>query len=281
MAHAVFADTPPLRLRPEQVPALARLAREAAGIELHGGKIEFLQARLARRLTACGLREFDDYARLVESDPGERRAFVEALTTHTTSFFREADQYRWLEAEGLPEIFANAVGREVVIWSAACSSGQEGWSALMVAERLRRTRLYAPMARLIGTDISTQVLRRAATAVYSGDEVASLPLEHRRLFLLSARSGDGRCRITPELRARASWRQANLVEGSGLEGVSADVVFLRNVLIYFDAETQRRVIDTVVRRLRPGGYLLTGHTETAYRRPDLAILRPSIYRKDA
>ncbi|MBM9593602.1 CheR family methyltransferase [Roseitranquillus sediminis] len=276
----LFAAGP--RLRPEEVPALTAVALRDAGINLHGGKIEFLQARLSRRVTAHGLESFTDYARLLERDAAERREFVEALTTHTTSFFREGAQYRWLEITGLAALEqARQHHRgDLVIWSAACSTGPEGWSALMVTERARRMQTMQRRFRLIGTDISRRVLKTAADAVYPAAEVAGVPVEMRRLFLLSSRSGDARCRIVPELRTLAQWRQANLVEGTGLDGIEADIAFLRNVLIYFDAPTQAAVIDRVVRRLRPGGYLFTGHTETAFRHPELTPLGPSIYRKD-
>ena len=97
---------------------------------------------------------------------------------------------------------------------------------------------------------------------------------------MTSKKGDGRHRIVPDLRERASWRIGNLTTGEGLEGISADVIFLRNVLIYFDEENRKKVIENVYRRLRPGGYLLTGHTEAAHARRDgLEVIRPSIYRK--
>ena len=268
------------RLKPEEVTALTSVALREAGINLHGGKIEFLQSRLGKRVLVRKLDSFAAYGRLLEHDAEERRHFVEALTTHTTSFFREAAQYRWLQEEGFAALQANAGRRnDLLFWSAACSTGPEGWSALMVSEKARKSHAMHQRFRLIGTDISRRVLKVASDAVYPANEVAGVPQDMRKLFLLSSRNGDGRCRIAPELRQLAQWRQANLVEGTGLEGIEADVVFLRNVLIYFDAPTQAQVVDNVVRRLRPGGFLFTGHTETAFRRSNLQPIVPSIYGK--
>lgn len=270
------------KLRQEDLGDLIALARRAAGIQLTERKTDFLASRLSRRVVALGLPDFGAYRRVLREDADEVTRFVEALTTHTTSFFREDAQYRWLAETGLPELYAEGVGRdrELVFWSAACSTGQEAYSALIVAQQAREQRLHGLRVRAIGTDLSRPVLHRAATAVYSRDEAASMPIELRRRFLLSSRSGDGRCRIVPELRALATWRQANLTSGRDFEGIAADVVFIRNVLIYFDQETQNRVLDNVIRRLRPGGFLMTGHTEASHaRRGELKPLRPSIYRK--
>lgn len=273
----------PAGLRPEHVALFSKIAEERAGIQIKGRKAEFLHARLGRRLAHHGFRDFDSYCRLLRADEAERKHFVEALTTHTTSFFREPKQYDWLRDEGLAALYERGVGRvrPLTFWSAACSTGAEGYSALMVAETLRQTRLFALSHRLIGTDISTRILRRAELAVYPDTEALALPADMRRRFLMRSKKGDGRCRISPDLRKLSSWRQANLTDAASLQEITADVIFLRNVLIYFEPDMQQRVIANVLRRLTPGGYLLTGHTETATtRRAGLTVIRPSIYRKD-
>ena len=272
----------PLPLRPEDVRQLVALARVVVGITIDDRKTEFLSGRLGRRLVANGLTSYADYCRLLQTDAAERTAFGEALTTHTTSFFREKAQYDWLLSEGLPELdkSGHLKQRELVIWSAACSTGQEGYTALMVAHQARDRGLWTVNPRLIGTDVSRPVVRQAAQAVYSRQETEGIPIDLRRRFLLSAKTTDGVYRIVPELRAQSSWRQANLATGAGLDGIAADVVFLRNVLIYFDEEIRNRVIDNVCRRLRPGGFLMSGHTEAAHARRDgLELVRPSIFRK--
>lgn len=277
-------QTPQIQLRPNEIKELVALARTVLGITVSDRKTEFLTGRLGRRLVANGLTSYADYCRLLKSSATERVAFGEALTTHTTSFFREKVQYDWLLSEGLPELDQSGrlKQRELVIWSAACSTGQEGYTALMVVHQARDRGLWGLNPRLIGTDISGPVVRQATTAVYSKGDVEGIPIDLRRRFLLSSKTNAGIHRIVPELRAQSAWRQANLASGEGLDGISADVVFLRNVLIYFDEEIRTRVIDNVYRRLRPGGFLMTGHTEASHaRREGLELVRPSIFRKVA
>ena len=283
MYHAPI-PVPTASLTPQDIEGLIILARSLVGITLTDRKAEFLAARLGRRLAANGLSDYAAYRRQLQNDPAERVAFTEALTTHTTSFFREKAQYDWLLAEGLPALSAGGAlrKRDLVIWSAACSTGQEGYTALVVGMQARDRGLWDVNPRLIGTDVSRPVLLQAAQAVYSRRDIEGIPETLRQRFLLSSRKDPDRLRIVPELRALATWRQANLATGEGLDGIAADVVFLRNVLIYFDEEIRTRVIDNVFRRLRPGGYLLTGHTEASHaRREGLEIVRPSIYRKVA
>lgn len=276
------SPSPQIAITPEDTRELVSLVRSLTGITLSERKGEFLTARLGKRLVANGIADYSSYRKFLRGDATERTAFAEALTTHTTSFFREKTQYDWLLNEGFPELEKNghARQRELVFWSAACSTGQEGYTTLMVAELARARGNRSPNARLIGTDISRPVLRTAAQAVYSQEQIEGIPEDLRRQFLLSSKSGTVRHRIVPELRAKSTWRQANLSDGAGLDGISADVVFLRNVLIYFDEQIRTLVIGNILRRLRPGGFLLTGHTEASLVRSDmLSLIRPSIYRK--
>ncbi|PZX11361.1 chemotaxis protein methyltransferase CheR [Palleronia aestuarii] len=270
----------PSPMRPDDVKKLVAMARSVVGITIDERKADFLAGRLGRRLVSTGLTNYADYCRLLQTSAAERTAFGEALTTHTTSFFRERSQYDWLLEKGLADMTEGRDTREMVVWSAACSTGQEGYTALMVLHQARDRGLRGLAPRLIGTDISRPVVQRAKTAVYSKQEIEGIPIELRRRFLLSSKSTDGVYRIVPELRDQAIWRQANLASGEGLDGISADIVFLRNVLIYFDEEIRGRVIENVYRRLRPGGVLMTGHTEASHARRDgLELVQPSIYRK--
>ena len=275
--------TPP-PLHPAEAQEIAALARKMTGITLSESRTDFLTGRLNRRLVATGASSYADYCRLLKVDAQERIAFGEALTTHTTSFFREKPQYDWLLTRGLPELHeaGQLRGRSLVIWSAACSTGQEGYSALITAQQARDAGMQGVVPSLIGTDISRLVVRRAMQAVYSRAETEGIPQTLRPRFLLSSRKTQGLYRIVPQLREQASWRTANLATGEGLDGIAADVIFLRNVLIYFDGEIRTRVLDNICRRLRPGGFLMTGHTEASHARRDgLELVHPSIYRKVA
>jgi chemotaxis protein methyltransferase CheR len=274
-----------LPLSRDAAAAISALVERGAGLHLDPAKTDFIAFRVGRRLRELGLSDFDAYLARVEADASgaEVRHLVEALTTHTTSFFREAHQYRWLDETGLDMLAETARG-PLRVWSAAASIGAELWSAAMLlAERAGRGR--GPTRwELLGTDVSARVLARAKRAVYTEEETAGLSPERRTRHLMRARrltdaSGRPLWRVVPELRAQARFAQANLQDLGDLPDFAADVAFLRNVLIYFAPEAQARVVDGVARRLRPGGILFTGHAEAIGQHPALEPLRPSIYRK--
>ena len=192
-------------------------------------------------------------------------------------------QYDWLRDAGLPALQTRGAGirRDLVIWSAACSTGQELYSAMMTAASLGDREDVDLRLRGVGTDLSTRVLR-SCRAIYPAEETADIPIDLRRRFLLSAADGSGQVRIVPDLRRRCRWIRANLASAGDMPAITADVALLRNVLIYFDAATRDRVLRNVIGRIGPGGYLLTGHAETIDpRRYDLTPVRPSIYGKAA
>lgn len=275
----------PRRISDSEIAALAKIAHREAGIVISAQKTEFMMARLNRRLSELGIQNFGLYFELLESHEGaeERRRFVEALTTHTTSFFREGAQYDWLLQTGLPELIAQGAGRDrdLVIWSAACSTGPELYSAMMTATMAGEASPGGIRVRGLGTDISRPVLVQAARAIYPVEEIAGIPPALRPKFLLSSKNGGGEVRIVPEMRRRTEWKLNNLSQRGGQPDVMADVAFLRNVLIYFDQGTRTIVLGNVLDRLRPGGFLLTGHSETSEARlSGLTVIRPSIYRKE-
>jgi len=280
---------PELRLTQAQCRFFTQLARERAQLNLDPTKVDFLRLRLSRRLRALGLEDFDAYEALLRDDPEgpEPACLVEALTTHTTGFFREKRQYDWLAGDGLDRLCDGGAGvsRPLLVWSAACSTGAELWSAAMVLAD-RAARPGGPRQfRLLGTDISRPILKKAAGATYAEDEIAGVSPEHRVRHLLRSKAdhgpGAGRLyRVAPELRSRAQFAPGNLTEPASLPAVTADLIFLRNVLIYFEPAVQAAVIDGVIARLRPGGFLLTGHAEAVPSHPDLAAVGPSIYRRE-
>ena len=286
MGNALRASTHTVPvLREREIRRLAAIADREAGISLDTDRTEFLVARLSSRLNATGAAGFEDYCDLLERPCGsaEVRVFLESITIHTTSFFRERGHYDWLREEGFQMLWDKGAGRtrDLVIWSSACSIGAELYTAMIVAKEASEQAFPGLRFQGIGTDLSRQVVRIAENAVYSSSEITEIPVEKRRWCLLSSRSNDGRYRIVPELRKRTSWRVGNLSNAGSLSNIQADVAFLRNVLIYFDEPTQVKVITNVLSRLRPGGFLLTGHSETAQTRSlsNLEIVRPTIYRK--
>lgn len=265
---------------------LVERAESACGVRIEAQKTDFLRLRVGRRLRSLGLGDFASYVRLLDADltGAETRHLVECLTTHTTSFFREVRQYDWLAGEGIDLLLEGRDRSPFTVWSAAASLGAELWSAgILLSER--RDRSLGPADwRLRGSDISSRVLRRAQAATFTEDEMTGLSPERIRRFFLQSRNlrdqnGRPLYRVAPEFRRNARFAEGNLQDLSGLESFTADIAFLRNVLIYFAPQTQARVVSNVVARLRPGGILLTGHAETLAPHPALVQLRPTIYRK--
>lgn len=273
-----------LKLNSKQARTLIETAKRLTGVAIAADKIPFIELRVSRRLREIGCADFDSYIELLQGPkgPDEARCVAESLTTHTTSFFRERDHFDWLQTTGLPSLLENGAGRyhKLTVWSAACSIGPELWTAAIVLDRFVKAQRTALSWEVVGTDVSRRILKRAAAAIYTTDEVSGLPEELRRNYLMRSRKHKDLYRIVPELRSQAKIAWANLVELDRNFSLMADVAFLRNVLIYFQAEDQNRAIVNVVSRLRSGGYLLTGHSESLGELPgNLRQIATSTYQK--
>jgi len=274
-------------LRPEQAVVLSRIARTRAGIMIASDRIALLQQRLWRRLVATGHESFEGYVAQVSGPgaEGEVQSMIEALTTHTTAFFREASQFEWLRETGLPQLLDAGAGREqpLVLWSAACSTGAEMWTGAMILDQFCLSQPHRPRWQVLGSDISRRILERASRAIYDESEISGLPETFRQRYLLRSRQRQGSghvYRISPDLRRRARLFWANLVDAPPPFDPPADVVMMRNVLIYFDAGGRDAAVRHVVSRLRVGGFLLTGHTESLHPvPPGLVQVGSSIYQK--
>lgn len=274
------------RIGAEQSQILVEAVHRLSGISIAPTKTNFLEHRINRLLQTSGVANVEEYVRHLRVNPTGLAALrlVEALTTHTTSFFRERAHYDWLLAVGLPAVAAEGAGldRPLVIWSAACSTGAELWSAGMVVDGFARSRNLR--WDLVGTDVSQKILVKAARATFEEDDILPIPEDMRKRYLLRSRGSPearARYRIAPELRSRARLGWVNLLDMPSAMALRADIAFLRNVLIYFDAEDQLRAAANVAQRIQPGGYLLTGHSEGLARPPPgMTLLAPSIYRKE-
>lgn len=284
--HIALANGETLTER--QADMICRIARERGGLSISPSKTAFLSQRVGRLLRQNGHTDIDAYLLMLlrGGSDAQVQALVEVLTTHTTSFFREQAQFDWLQNDALPHLVDGGAGldRPLVIWSAACSIGAELYTAAMLLDWLSQARRRGLRWGVVGSDISLSILKRADRAIYTEDEIAGLPEEFRRRYLLRSRlaRGSGHLyRIVPDLRKRAQFHWANLVEDPPAMDTDADVVFLRNVLIYFDAEGRAAAVRNVMSRLRPSGFLLTGHTESLNPvPPGLTQIGPSIYRKE-
>jgi chemotaxis protein methyltransferase CheR len=244
-----------------------RLIHREAGIHLQDGKQAMVYSRVARRLRETGHRSFREYLGWLESGAPaiEWQEFVNCLTTNLTSFFRESHHFDELAAE----VRAHRE-RELLIWCSAASTGEEPYSiAMTVAEALPP----GVQVRIVASDIDTRVLTTAAAAVYPADSRGLSPERLRRHCLRGTGPNAGRIRIRPEVASRVEFRTLNLIERDWNLGATFHIVFCRNVMIYFDAATQRRVLEGMHRVLRPGGRLYVGHSENFTDSRDLFRLR--------
>jgi chemotaxis protein methyltransferase CheR len=256
------------RLSRRNFQRLARFIEDYSGIRMPEAKQTMVEGRLRRRAVAQGHASLDEYCeRLFEGD-GLRHEVVElidAITTNKTEFFREGDHFQLLADKVLPQVMAwpdrPGLDRPLVVWSAASSIGAEPYTIAMVldqvAERVRGLR-----CRILATDICTDVLAKAKLAVYPEEMLAPVPQPLRRRYFLRSRDADRpTVRLVPRIRRMVEFGRLNLMdEEYGIDDV--DIVFCRNILIYFDKARQQAVLRRICRHLRPGGYLFVGHSET-------------------
>jgi chemotaxis protein methyltransferase CheR len=236
------------------------------GIKMPDSKMTMVQSRLMRRTRELQLDSIDDYGRyfFATESSEERQHLINAITTNKTDFFREPEHFDYLVKTALPKLRAGIDPRmfRLNVWSAACSSGQEVYTLAMVLSEYGAHN-GGPDFDILGTDISTKVLEQARQAVYAEALLEPVPFNLRNKYMLSSK--DRTCpmvRIKPVLRAKARFRQLNFMNESYGISDMFDIAFCRNVLIYFDRETQEAVIRKICRNIKPGGYLFVGHSES-------------------
>lgn len=247
-----------------------KLIYERAGINLHAGKRSMVYSRLSRRLRELGYSSVTAYLQLLEQASGvqgdlEWQEFINSLTTNLTSFFREDHHFPILAAE-----LVRRKSGPVRIWCNAASTGEEPYSiAITVHESL------GPRAsvQIVCSDIDTRVLERADRGIYPVDARGLTQEIRKRHFLRGTNSNDGFMRVKPELRAQIDLCPLNLMDSDWRLGEPFDIVFCRNVMIYFDPPTQRRVLEGMRNSMKPGGLLFAGHSENFADSKDLFRLR--------
>jgi chemotaxis protein methyltransferase CheR len=258
---------------------LRRAAQDHSGIMLPEAKRTMIFGRLSKRLRALGLRDFHEYRRLLEQPgAGEFREFINSLTTNLTYFYREPHHFEHLAKVALPERMAANGQSGLSVWSAAASSGEEAYSAVMtVFETSSSANL-----RVLATDLDTQTLAKGRAGIYSTETVADMDGQRlSRWFLRGRGAYEGKVRVKPELQDPIEFREFNLVKPWKLPEVF-DVVFCRNVVIYFDKPTQRELFARIADVLAPGGYLYLGHSETLFGvSEEFELVGKTIYRKPA
>ena len=239
---------------------IAQILHSHAGIALAEGKAALVYSRLAKRLRSLGLRSFREYCSLVEGAQGidERQAMMAALTTNVTRYFREPHHFDHLRDVVMPTLVDRARrGGRIRLWSAACSNGQEPYSmAITVLQALPDA--ASQDEKILATDIDPNMVAEGRAGIYREDAITPVPLDLRRKWFKKA--AGGAWEVADELRALVSFRELNLIGDWPMKG-KFDVIFCRNVVIYFDEPTQERIWSRFAPLLEPGGTLYIGHSE--------------------
>lgn len=248
---------------------VCQLIYEYAGISLKPSKQDMVYSRLARRLRANGINNFRDYLALLESDNGvEWEAFVNSLTTNLTSFFREPHHFPLLAEHVVKQKGQHPIS----LWCSAASTGEEPYS--MAMSMVDTFGSFTPPVSIVATDVDTNVLTKAEEGIYPAERIEKLDAGMvKRFFLKGTGVQSGFVRVRPELRAMITFRQLNLLSNNWSIRGPLDVIFCRNVMIYFDKETQLKILQKFVPLLRPEGLLFAGHSENFHNATHLFRLR--------
>jgi len=289
MASGEIPTHSPLAL-PKPIPDLAAeefhlfqaLVVRESGIHLGAKNRAMLVSRLWKRLRALELNSFSSYYRRVKADPQEMVLMLDCICTNETHFFREPAAFDCLRNRVFPEWVADADAgkrsRRLRIWSAACSTGEEAYSLAMMM-----LTYFPPSAgwnvEVLGTDLSTKVLARASAAIWPVEKISGVPVDYQRRFLLKGFGPDkGKIKAADELRQVVWFRRLNLTREPYDVTGPFDLIFCRNVLIYFQWETKIKVVDSLGKYLTPSGYLFLGHAESLHGVADkLQFVAPKVF----
>ncbi|MDY7002283.1 MAG: CheR family methyltransferase, partial [Thermodesulfobacteriota bacterium] len=238
--------------------------------------------RLQKRLRALGIEGYEKYIEYLFSPQGmdnELHHLIDVVTTNTTEFFREPKHFDFLSNQVLPEWTSSRRGGIMSIWSAGCSSGEEPYTlAMVLSDFAGKTSGFR--FKILATDISNQVLQKAVRGIYPADRARSIPHTFKKEYLLRSKNkGSNLVRMVPDIRRLVSFRRLNFMENFGLNE-KMDIIFCRNVIIYFDHPTQKIVLNRFCEHLSKGGHLFIGHSESlAGMALPLRQVAPTIYRK--
>jgi chemotaxis protein methyltransferase CheR len=267
----------PIKLKNAQFERISQLVYQLTGINLHSGKQELVNARLTKRLRALGLKSFDAYMEHLKRDnpEGELVAMIEAMTTNKTSFFRESQHFDYLGRQIVPGLR----NRKIRAWSAGCSSGEEPYStAILLNEAIQDLALWD--ISILATDLSSHMIAHARKATYDTNHLRDMPaLLISKYFTCIETNPVRRYQVIEPLRRLVHFARLNLMGEWPMRG-PFDVIFCRNVMIYFDKPTQERLVNRFWKLLKPGGHLFVGHSESLTGSPHkFRYVQPAIYMK--
>jgi chemotaxis protein methyltransferase CheR len=263
---------------------LRRVIYTECGINLGSDKRTMLEIRLRRRLRGLSFSscsEYCDYLFSHDADRGELVHLIDAVTTNKTDFFREPGHFDYLTRSALPELARRkGLFRKLGVWSAGCSTGEEPYTLAMVLSEYARTCADFRFG-ILATDICTEVLAKASLGVFKSALAQPVPPEFRKKYFMRSRDPKSDLlRVVPELRALIEFRRLNFMDPDFGLAEPLDIIFCRNVIIYFDRSTQVRLLEKLTRQLATGGYFFAGHSESL-QGMDLPLtpVAPSVYRK--
>ncbi len=263
---------------------LSEFVFEQSGIKMPPVKKVMLQSRLQKRLRELNITSFKEYADYVFSDEGQKNEIIHMLdvvSTNKTDFFREPVHFDYLNSQVLPEFISqNQLNYNLKVWSAGCSSGEEPYTIAITLNEFKNNNPKFDYS-IIGTDISSVILQNAAAAVYKEERIENIPLELKRKYFLKSKDRVKKTvRVIKDLRKKTTYHRLNFMSDVYNMPDIYDVIFCRNVLIYFNRETQEQVINKLCYKLKSGGYLFIGHSESILgMNLPLEQIKPTIFRR--
>ncbi|MBF0625124.1 MAG: methyltransferase domain-containing protein [Magnetococcales bacterium] len=273
-------------LSQQEFRRLASFIESRCGIQMPDSKKTMVTARLQKRLRVLKMQSFSDYVDWV-LDPhragDELIHFIDMVTTNKTDFFREPNHFVFMADDAIPDLIKRSgagVKRPLQVWSAPCSTGEEPYTmAMVILEFAAKNPKFNLKAQILGTDLSTRALKKGQNAVYEMERVAPVTLAMKKKYMLKSKDRNNPLvRMAPALRAMVRFQQINFMDDTYAISQKMDIVFCRNMLIYFDRPTTEKVVNKICRHINPGGYLFVGHSETL---KDIKVpvvqVRPTIY----
>jgi len=271
----------PLRLH--EFSLLSKFITKNYGIKLPESKTVLLQNRLQKNIKQLNLSSFEQYVNYLLSDYAKAedlQSMVDAITTNKTDFFRELHHFTFLETEGLRSYLDQTHIRNLNIWSAGSSSGEEAYSIAITLQEFSNNQNKIDF-QILATDISFSMLEKAEKAIFDDQSIAEIPIPIKHKYFQKGKNEyQNKARVVNEIRKKVNFSYLNLIQINEMPNKNFDIIFCRNTLIYFDRETQYNILNQLCKRLNYGGYLFLGHSESIIGL-DLPLLhiRPTIYRK--
>ena len=268
-----------IRIDKDSFDRLSSYVTQEYGIKLPPVKKSMLESRLNKKIKSLGMNSYVEFLDYIFSDHGKQTELfhvIDLITTNKTDFFREPAHFSYLSGEFLPSYLAEHTNLK--IWSAGCSTGEEPYTLTMVLEEFKKRNPVLNYS-LLASDISLRVIQSAFSGIYTLDRLAAIPMEWKRNYFLRSKTNSNLARIKPQYRKKIQYKRINLMDTSfGLLKSDYDIIFCRNVLIYFDKPTQEEVIRKFCTHLRPGGLLFLGHSESIMgMKLPLSQVRPTVY----